>query len=106
MDYKIYKDMRKLEEENKAESRQNSVNLYVEAAKLAKQVGWILRKHTDAHYSLWESAEGFLLNIYPGNERLYYDYKKKKGPFLKLEINWNILDVIKAAIVANGIIIN
>lgn len=105
MDYKVYKALKKLDEKDKEESRQESAKLYEKAAYLAVKAGWRLRKHSDIHYSLWESAEGWLLNIYPGNSRLYYDYRKKKGPFLKLNIDWNLLDVIESAIKANGIIL-
>ena len=105
MDYEVYKTLRKEEEKDKEDSIQKSAKLYEKAVNLAVKAGWRLRKHSDIHYSLWESAEGWLLNIYPGNGRLYYDFRKKKGPFLKLNIEWNLLDVIESAIKANGIIL-
>ena len=113
MDYDYYKILRKQDQLEEEKSKENSADLYVEASELAKKAGWILRKHSDIHYSIWQSAEGWLLNFYPGNSRIFYDPNRKKGPYLKLKdekmnniLCPTILDVVRAAIKANGVIIN
>lgn len=54
--------------------------------------------HTDVHYQL--STGTWLLNIHPGNKRLYWDRQWKRGPFLAVEGEWTLVDVVKAAITA------
>lgn len=101
MDYEIYKILRQEDILEKAKLRQVSENVYKEAVQLAKKAGWILRKHSEVHYSIWSGT--WLLNFYPGNSRIWYDPNKRRGPFLKVGINPTILDVVQAAIKANGI---
>ena len=39
----------------------------------------------------------WLLNIYPGNRRLYHD-QNRMGPFLSVPDDWTLLDVVRAAV--------
>lgn len=50
-----------------------------------------------AHYQLRSPTAGWLLNIYPGNGRLYWD-PRYRGPFLRVREGWTLLDVIEATI--------
>lgn len=69
------------------------------ASHIAEAAGLKLLRHTDSHYSLGV-AGGWRVNIYPGNRRIYHDENRSRGPYLKLPGEWNILDVVEAAISA------
>jgi len=69
-----------------------------EAKKLAKSVGLVLVKHSPVHYALRQKGKGgWILNIYPGNRRLYHDRKRPKPPYLDLPEKWTLRDVVAAA---------
>lgn len=102
-DYEIYKVLRAERAKEGEKRRQSALQGYKEAAALANQVGWIFKCHSEIHYSLRKPQENsWLLNIYPGNRRLYYDRNKPRGPRLKLKDNWKLVDVVLAAIQQNN----
>lgn len=100
-DYEIYKLLRKEQFVDGASRREANALLYPKARLKAAQAGLKLEQHTDVHYSL-SSSDGWRLNIYPGNLRLYHNRDYKKPPFLKVPPEWNLLDVIDAAIAASN----
>lgn len=103
-DYDIYKVLRAERAKEGEQRRQEALKLYNAAAQLATQVGWILNCHSEVHYSLRKpQGNSWILNIYPGNRRLYYDQNKPRGPCLKVKDNWNLLDIVQAAIVQNNV---
>ena len=53
-----------------------------------------------AHYQLRSHDPAWLLNIYPGNCRLYWD-PNHRGPFLKVNSPWCLRTIVAAAIRAN-----
>jgi hypothetical protein len=66
------------------------------AAQAASQFGMVLIQHTETHYSL-RHQRGWILNIYPGNRRLYRDPNTKvRSPYLQLPEEWNLIDVVEA----------
>ena len=66
------------------------------AAQAASQFGMILVQHTETHYSL-RHQKGWILNIYPGNRRLYRDPNTHtRSPYLKLPEDWTLIDVVEA----------
>jgi len=101
-DYEIFKQLRHNKAIEGQRSREENAALYVQAQQKAAQAGLLLKKHTNVHYSLQSQTHGWRLNIYPGNRRLYYDRQHNKPPFLKVEPNWNLLDVVDAAILASN----
>lgn len=90
-----YKERQQVE---KAAYREAAAQVFDQARQLAHDVGLDLRKHTDSHYSLRGRQHGssWVLNLYPGNQRLYSD-PKHRGPFLKVPKPWTFSDVIRAA---------
>lgn len=74
----------------------------IEAETLAAQNGLYLRRCTDSHYQL--RGARWLLNLYPGNQRLYRDPTKDQLGWLELPDPWTLLDVVHAAaeMVPNG----
>lgn len=63
----------------------------------AREAGFQLIRQTDAHYQLWAPGRKWLVNLYPGNCRLYHD-KKKRGPYLRVSEEWSLMEVVEAAI--------
>jgi len=69
---------------------------YPAAARMAAQHGLTLLRRTSVHYQLvWPN--GGVLDIYPGNKRLYRQKGKTRAPFLKVKPDWILFDVVSAA---------
>jgi len=100
-DYEPFKLLQKERQQERAEARLVSDENFASASQLATQSGMILVRHTDVHYQL-QSQSGWLLNIYPGNRRLYHDRNKPKPPYLNIPPNWTLIDVVHAAIAASN----
>ena len=100
-DYEIYKLLQQDRIQEGAARREAGKEHFAAAHQLAAQAGLVLAQHTDVHYGL-QSPSGWLLNVYPGNRRLYHDRQRPKPPFLKLKPDWNLLDVVRAAIIASN----
>lgn len=73
------------------------------ARSIAEQRGMHLVQRSDVHYQLSPGIElamkqgAWLLNIYPGNQRLYSDKAKSRSPFLTVPSPWTLVDVVRAA---------
>jgi hypothetical protein len=68
------------------------------AQRLAARHGLILKRRSESHYQLCRKSRQWLLNIYPGNCRLYYDRNKQKPPFLTIDSPWTLLGVVEAMV--------
>lgn len=68
------------------------------AYRLAAAHGLTLLIHTHAHYQLIH-PDGWVLNIYPGNQRLNHD-ANRKGPFVRVKGEWTLISVVEAVIEA------
>jgi hypothetical protein len=64
---------------------------YAEAAAYARQNGFELVRHTDAHYKV--KTAHFLLEVYPGNQRIYRH--ESNTPFIHLPDVWSLMDVVQ-----------
>ena len=95
MSYKSLKSRRK---ESAADHKDASTECYREAMRLADDHGMILRRLTQTHYHLRSVRDGWLLNIYPGDQRLGRDVHLPQCPTLNVPQNWTVLDVVKAAV--------
>ena len=63
--YKFYKDLRLEQAKESAKRRRQALKDYTRALALADQLGWILKCHSESHYSLRKPQENsWLLNIY------------------------------------------
>lgn len=100
-DYEVYKVLQQERMRDGASRRAANKELFGAARQLAAQAGLTLVQHTEVHYGL-KGPTGWLLNIYPGNRRLYHDRQKPKPPFLKMKPDWTLLDVVRAAIAASN----
>ena len=70
-----------------------------EAQQLAAAHGLFLVERSGAHYQLSTEPLGWLLNIYPGNCRIYADPNRAKAPWLKLAYGeWTLRAIVEAAV--------
>lgn len=77
--------------------RAEATTEFDEACQLARANGLRLRCCSDAHYQLKHVCKDWLLNIYPGNRRLYHD-PQRMGPFLRVPDDWTLIDIVRAAV--------
>ena len=101
-DYEIFKVLKQERMHDGIERRSLNKTLYQTARQLAASAGLVLIQHTEVHYGLSNPTAGWLLNIYPGNRRLYADRGRPKPPFLRVKPDWNLMDVVHAAIAASN----
>lgn len=97
-DYEEFKILAKNRSQESAQRRLLSKENYNIAVQLATKAGIELIKKTEFHYQL---KNNWLINVYPGNQRLYHDRNFPKPPFLKIKPDWNLLDIVEAAILAS-----
>ena len=93
------------EKKNQTDRQNNRVTAAddFEMAKLAAaRNGLTLKRQTDAHYQVSKNGAGWLLNIYPGNQRIYRDPNKPAAPHLDLQgvheecRCWKLIDIVMA----------
>lgn len=92
---------------DKSQRRQAAIDDFDAARRLADESDLRLRACVNkdvsglcSHYQLRSTNPKWLLNIYPGNRRLYWD-PNLKGPFLYIDKTWSLRSVVVAAITAN-----
>lgn len=69
---------------------------FQQASSAAAQFNMRLIQHTETHYSL-RHTKGWIINLYPGNQRIFRDQNNKvHSPYLKLPNDWTLLDVVEA----------
>lgn len=90
----------KTEHKPKLKRRDEAERDFPAAEEIACMHGMNLVRRSDHHYQL-SHVNGWLQNIYPGNQRLYWDRNKPKPPFLQLPDEWGLVDVVKAAVEAS-----
>ena len=66
------------------------------AERIAKLIGLELVQRSEVHYQI-KSPVGWIINVYPGNRRIYHQPKQKaRGPFFDLPSEWDLFDVLEA----------
>lgn len=94
-----YEGFRMLKEHRQAcgvENRAIARDDFEAAQRRAFALVLVLNRHSEAHYSL-QHPTGWVLHIYPGNQRLYSDPKRTpRPPFVKLPQPWTLDDVLDA----------
>ena len=88
-------------EDVKEQRRTQAKRDFREASTLAAQNGLRFSHINDVQYQLRGKTFGvsWLINVYPGNCRLYHD-PQKTAPFLEISSEWGLLDVVQSAITA------
>lgn len=98
-DYEIFDVLRKERQDAAVENRQRATAEYIAARSLADAADMKLCRHSEAHYSLTHRVDGWRVNIYPGNHRLWHDPQRPRAPYLRLkELAWGLMDVVRTAI--------
>lgn len=104
MDWKNYN---KTNQERRAASRDEAGREFDDAKRLAISYGFELKKKSEGHYQLiyhpQVTLQFFIYNIYPGNHRIYAD-PNHTGPFLELNGEWGLIDVVMSAAEKMGLI--
>lgn len=87
--------------EKRASRRASAFDSWQEVARLAEANGLRLIRQTGVHYQLCPPKKAWILNIYPGNCRLYSDKNTpRKAPFLNFAgRKWTLHEVVEEAIV-------
>ena len=94
-------DYNQRKQDRKEKNLQNSLDVLQEAAALAAENGLALIQHSQWHFSLTCMKNGvrkWRRNIYPANQRIWWDKKCGPAPYLELPNPWNLLDVVKEAV--------
>lgn len=72
---------------------------FPEAERVARECGLKLLKRSATHFQLTPliSLGSWLINLYPGNQRVYFDRNRGRAPYLALPDDWDLKDAVKAA---------
>ncbi len=81
----------------KCDRRELNSTIYSSARALAARHGLHLIRHSEFHYSIRKEGE-FIINLWPGNQRVKADQNRGAAPFLKLPREWNLLHVVESTI--------
>lgn len=95
MDFEPYKAIAQERAKRGGRRRRQAEADFPAAAALAERHGMTLVRHQTGHYAL--SDGHWLLNLYPGNGRLYADGNRDRAPFLGLGGEWGLEDAVRAA---------
>lgn len=87
----------------RADRRSEAGNEFDLAEQFAAANGLKLLQRSEQHYQL--IGPDWLLDVYPGNLRLYRPRPgtrhPKRAPYLRVPIDWDLVDVVRAAIEVN-----
>lgn len=78
------------------ENRRTAAADFAATQRRAAALGLVLRRHSEAHYSLRHPL-GWQLNIYPGNRRIWSDKRHlPRAPYVDVPADWTLDDVLDA----------
>jgi len=100
MDWEIYKELAADERKERAERRHDAELEFAQAKLLALRRGFMLRRNTDAHYTLAAGQAGhwlWLWDLYPGKQRITRGRNQPHTPRLHVPWPWTLLQVVQAA---------
>ncbi|MBN1510709.1 MAG: hypothetical protein JXB13_01720 [Phycisphaerae bacterium] len=101
MDWDLYRELRKEGQAERQALRAAAQTEFERVKVLAFAHGLILRRHTEAHYTLAAGAAGdyvWLWDVYPGKRRIKVSRRHPGTPFLDVPPAWTLRDVVAAAI--------
>ena len=103
-----FKALRQEDKRDRADNRDAAAKTLSEASKLAAENGMILVRNTEAHYQVKHKRDGWILDVYPGNQRLYAPVRPghPRAPYITMPYDrcWTLTDVVAAlvAVTAGG----
>ena len=104
MDSDDFRALNAVDAQRRGENRLRARGSFADALKRASELGLSLVRRNDTHYQLRPLDRSWLINLYPGNNRIYRDAgQPKAAPFLDVRHDWTLLDIVEAAGVALAI---
>jgi hypothetical protein len=97
----IWADFRDEKKRRKYRRRQRATREFSEAHAEAAKAGLVLVRNTEDHYQLSPIDGAWIMNLYPGTQRLYSD-PNRRPPWIEVPRPWTLADVVKAAAKAEG----
>jgi len=76
--------------------RDQAADDFAVARQLAMKYGHSLVRRTNIHYQLSKTDKGWLVNLYPGNQRIYADKKRPRAPFIRVVHPWTLLTLVES----------
>jgi hypothetical protein len=102
MDWEIYKQLADDERQERAVRRHDAELQFAQAKLLALHHGFMLRRNTEAHYTLAAGNPGnwlWLWDLYPGRQRIQRGRCHPHTPRLDVKPwPWSLLDLVQVAI--------
>ena len=95
MDGDDWRALKKERQESGCAQRAIADASFQHACQIARKGGLQLNRHSEAHYSIEHPTKKWRLNIYPGNRRIWMDRNRPKAPYVNVEYDWQLLDVVK-----------
>lgn len=97
----FWKAQRRVTRKERATRRGFAAIDFEEARLAANKCGMVLTKCSESHYQLRGGVRGdWLINLHPGNGRVWHDRNRPKPPRLELSSDWGLMDAVKAAATA------
>lgn len=84
----------------KADRRDQAEQEHSAAAALADKHDMVLLQHNPSHYQLRRPGRKWVLNIYPGNQRLFRDRGTPGAPHIAFPAGttWTLIDVVQGMV--------
>jgi hypothetical protein len=101
-DYEVFSIIKKEQQQAGCLNRQRAIRDFKEASILAARNGLRLSKCNGGMRYRLEKSSVWMKDIYPGNGRIYCPNQQKKGPYFRIPGEWSLIDVVRAAIQAEG----
>lgn len=95
-DYEQYEEARRERALGGEDNREKAKREFIVAREMAERLDLCLIMKSPQHYQIMPITRRWLLNLYPGNQRVYTDPNKpERGPYLGLRSPWGLVDVIQ-----------
>lgn len=102
-DYEGLKGLRQARQAEADARRSRALVVFQEIGPRLVGTGLTLIRHTQSHYQI-RHRSGWILDLYPGNQRIYRNPTRVRSPHLKLPRPWSLGDVIDALTSKEGTI--
>lgn len=94
----MFREMREHKKKMGYKQRMHASYEFEGAKAYAEHHGFKLVMHTESHYQLIAPGR-WLLNIYPGNCRLYDDRNQnERAPYIHIKAPWTLQQVVESAV--------
>jgi len=105
MDWDVYKELAAEERQERHIRRQDAEREFAVAKLRAIRHGMMLRRNSEAHYTLAVGDAGrwlWLWDVYPGRQRIKRSRNHPRTPMINVASPWGLRAVVEAAITLRG----